>query len=284
MTNVISSLGAQLTCSRKSLPDLLPALGQVSPPLRLCRNLLVARLWQHWAVTGVWALQLASSLPGCRRDPGLIPGSGRSPGEGNGKPLQYSCLENSVGYNPCGLKELDMTERLHFYFLPCWEVLKWCSVFFFCLRIFVSIWFWLSLKSEVLKFIITMVYTVKKKRKVKAYEKEKSAFVEPCLPHQSSTGSGFLGPSREWVRFSVEFSESPLGPGDWSVCVYVCAIAQSCPTFCDPVDYSLPGSSVHGIFPGKNTRMGCHFLLQGIFLTQGSNLLLLHLLHWQADS
>ena len=29
-------------------------------------------------------------------DPGSIPGSGRSPGEGNGNPLQYSCLENSV--------------------------------------------------------------------------------------------------------------------------------------------------------------------------------------------
>ena len=30
-------------------------------------------------------------------DPGLIPGSGRSPGEGNGSPLQYSCLENPIG-------------------------------------------------------------------------------------------------------------------------------------------------------------------------------------------
>ena len=29
-------------------------------------------------------------------DPGLIPGSGKSPGEGNGNPLQYSCLENST--------------------------------------------------------------------------------------------------------------------------------------------------------------------------------------------
>ena len=29
-------------------------------------------------------------------DPGLIPGLGRSPGEGNGDPLQYSCLENSM--------------------------------------------------------------------------------------------------------------------------------------------------------------------------------------------
>ena len=37
-------------------------------------------------------------------------------------------------------------------------------------------------------------------------------------------------------------------------------------------------------FPGKNTRVGCHFLLQGIFPTQGLNPCLLHLLLWQADS
>ena len=36
--------------------------------------------------------------------------------------------------------------------------------------------------------------------------------------------------------------------------------------------------------PGKNTGVGCHCLLQGIFQTQGSNLRLLHLLHWQTDS
>ena len=35
------------------------------------------------------------------------------------------------------------------------------------------------------------------------------------------------------------------------------------PTLCDPMHCSLPGSSVHGIFPGKNTGVGCHFLLQG---------------------
>ena len=45
--------------------------------------------------------------------------------------------------------------------------------------------------------------------------------------------------------------------------------------------YSLPGSFVHGNSPGKNIGMGCHFLLQGIFPTQGLNP---HLLHWQADS
>ena len=35
------------------------------------------------------------------------------------------------------------------------------------------------------------------------------------------------------------------------------------------MDYSPPGSSVHGDFPGKNTEVGCHALLQGIFPTQG---------------
>ena len=37
-------------------------------------------------------------------------------------------------------------------------------------------------------------------------------------------------------------------------------------------------------YPGKNNGPSCHFLLQGIFPTQGSNLCLLRLLHWQADS
>ena len=53
---------------------------------------------------------------GDARDVNLIPGLGRSPGEGNGTPLQYSCLEKShgwrslVGCSPWGPKELDMTE------------------------------------------------------------------------------------------------------------------------------------------------------------------------------
>ena len=55
-------------------------------------------------------------------DPGSIPGLGRSPGEGNGNPLQYYCLVKSrvqrilVGYRPWDRKESDMTERLHFHF------------------------------------------------------------------------------------------------------------------------------------------------------------------------
>ena len=54
--------------------------------------------------------------------------------------------------------------------------------------------------------------------------------------------------------------------------VYVpvlCLVAQSCPTLCDPLACNLPGSSVHGDSPGKNTEVGCHAILQGIFPTQG---------------
>ena len=53
-------------------------------------------------------------------------------------------------------------------------------------------------------------------------------------------------------------------------------VTQLCPTLCDPVDCSLPRSSIHGIFPGQSSGVGCHFLLQRIFPTQGSNLGLPH--------
>ena len=67
-----------------------------------------------------------SKEPACNAgDLGFIPGSGRSPGEGNGNPLLYSCLKNpkhggawEATYSPWGPKELDMTEQLHFHFLP----------------------------------------------------------------------------------------------------------------------------------------------------------------------
>ena len=56
---------------------------------------------------------------------GSIPGSGRSPGEGNGNPFRYSCLENPMNreawwVESMGLQRADMTERLilsHFHFL-----------------------------------------------------------------------------------------------------------------------------------------------------------------------
>ena len=58
------------------------------------------------------------------RDWSSVPGSGRSPGEGNGNPLQYSCLENPmdwtlVGCSPQGRKELDTTEQLTLSYTLC---------------------------------------------------------------------------------------------------------------------------------------------------------------------
>ena len=65
-------------------------------------------------------VQLIKNLPasaGDTRDVGLIPGSGRSSGVGNGNPLQYSCLENSMDRGAWeatvhgGHQELDTTEH-----------------------------------------------------------------------------------------------------------------------------------------------------------------------------
>ena len=60
-----------------------------------------------------------------------------------------------------------------------------------------------------------------------------------------------------------------------------CSVARSNLTLCHPMDRSAPGSSVHRIF---QNGVGCHFLLRGIFLTQGLNPSLLRLLHWLVDS
>ena len=59
-------------------------------------------------------------------------------------------------------------------------------------------------------------------------------------------------------------------------CAVLCLVPQLCPILCDPMDCSPPGSSARGDSPGKNTGVGCHARLQGIFLTQGLNPGLLH--------
>ena len=72
-------------------------------------------------------------------------------------------------------------------------------------------------------------------------------------------------------------SVAPFAGLEFPVCVCVCALVLSHVfLFCDPMDSSLPGSSVHGVFQAK--ILGC------IFPTQGSSRSLLRLLHWQGDS
>ena len=60
------------------------------------------------------------------------------------------------------------------------------------------------------------------------------------------------------------------------MCAVLCLVTQLCPTLCNPMNCSPPGSSVHEDSPGKNTGVGCHALLQGIVPTQRSNPVLPH--------
>ena len=59
---------------------------------------------------------------------------------------------------------------------------------------------------------------------------------------------------------------------------------QPCPTLCHPMDYSPPGSSVHGLLQGRILEWVAMPSSRGSFLTQGSNPHPLYLWHWQADS
>ena len=68
----------------------------------------------------------------------------------------------------------------------------------------------------------------------------------------------------------------------WLKALPACQVASV--WLCDLMDCSQPGSSVHGDSPGKNTGVGCCAILQGIFLTQGSNSSSSCLLHWRAGS
>ena len=87
--------------------------------LALCRALWIHALLDTLCTGPFQVALVVKSLPakaGDIRDAGLIPGSGRPPGGGNGNPLQYFFLGNPVargawwGYSPQGCKELDTTE------------------------------------------------------------------------------------------------------------------------------------------------------------------------------
>ena len=83
------------------------------------------------------------------------------------------------------------------------------------------------------------------------------------------------GPGREDGAGQLQESSWQNVVTDWLLGVNLpcaCSVTRSRPTLCDPMNCGPPGSSVHGIFfffLGKNIGLGCHFLLQGIFLDTG---------------
>ena len=88
----------------------------------------------------------------------------------------------------------------------------------------------------------------------------------PCVKQVRSPALWFRG---DLVQLMAETCRGLYWP----------AIAKrhpTCLTVCDPINCSLPGSSVHGDSPGKNTKVGCRALLQGVFPTQGLNPGILH--------
>ena len=68
--------------------------------------LLAAKIQELTRIRASLLAQMVKNPPG---DPGLILGSGRSPGEGTGNPFQFSCLENSWTEEPGGLQSMAVT-------------------------------------------------------------------------------------------------------------------------------------------------------------------------------
>ena len=103
------------------------------------------------------------------------------------------------------------------------------------------------------------------------------------MPHEVM--EGILTPSGSYSQiWPFHFFFFPISLNQWLLiyCFFYCCclVTQSCLTLCDPIDCFMLGSCPWDV-PGKNTGIGCQVLFQGIFLTQESNL---HLLHWQTHS
>ena len=100
----------------------------------------------------------------------------------------------------------------------------------------------------------------------------------PFFCHPSPPRCCCRGPSKALSAF-LHLSSHQFLLITEAKCVHVSSVVNQ--TLCNPMEHSPPGSSVHGIPQARILGVDCHALLQGIFLTQGSNP---HLLHWKVDS
>ena len=123
--------------------------------------------------------------------PGSIPGLGRSPGEGNGNPLQYSCLENPTDggacYSPRGCKKSDTTE-LHFTSLIYFYLCCCCCVCFF-----------FKLKLVRTSYIIIVRASVPQRTSLVVPLPQNTWAVSPSCVYSQ----GMAGPARSSQRLAV---------------------------------------------------------------------------------
>ena len=85
--------------------------------------------------------------------------------------------------------------------------------------------------------------------------------------HPNAWGLGSI-PGQGTKSHMPQLESSP-GATKTPPATVLCLVAQSCPALCDPMNCSPPGSSFHGDSSGKNTGVGCHALLLGIFPNPG---------------
>ena len=109
-----------------------------------------------------------------------------------------------------------------------------------------------------------------------------------CVQLWNFMDSSPLGSSVHGTEYRSGLSCPPpwnlFDPGIKPISPTVCCAVLNCWVMSEssqPMVEAPRCSSVHGDSPGKNTWVGCHALLQGIFPTQGLNLCLLRLLHWR---
>ena len=106
----------------------------------------------------------------------------------------------------------------------------------------------------------------------------------PCQPLLAVPARRLTHSHLRVLALAVSPAQTVVAPSVPGVLMCSLVHAQLCLTLCDPTDDSLSGSSVRGILQTRILEWVAMPSCRGIFLTQGSNLSLLHLLHWQAYS
>ena len=179
-------------------------------------------------------------------------------GKGNGNPLQYSCLENPMDRGAWQAMVHRVAES--------WTQLKWPS-------------------THAQKMIQTSLVTKRKESQrlrvwtygcldfpyLKWITNKDLLYIAHGTLLSVIWRPGWEGNLKANVYMCIYGWVSLLFTWNYhnavnQLCAVLCLGTQSCPALHDPMDCILPGSSLHGDSPGRNTGVGCHALLRRIFL------------------